>query len=308
MADPVLLTGATGFVGRAVLAEMMARGVPVHAVSRRPGPPLAGVVWHSADLLTAAGRARVAGVAPRLIHCAWEVEHTTFWTSAANADWHAASLDLVRQFQAAGGTRVLALGTCAEYDATDAGPWNEDRPLGPATQYGQAKAALWRDLFELCGSDLTWARLFHLFGPGEDPRRLVPSLILTLSAGRRAVVKAPHLIRDYASTAHVARCLVDLLDAPLRGACDIGSGSPASLGDVARWIAGALDASDLLDLSAAHEGSGSERMTPELDRLRTSCSHLPADPQADLLRTITIYAPTFEVGGNVVDVPANGRS
>jgi UDP-glucose 4-epimerase len=70
------------------------------------------------------------------------VEHGAFWTSPANALWRKASADLVRRFRAAGGTRIVALGTCAEYDATAPGPWDEARRISPATPYGQAKAAL----------------------------------------------------------------------------------------------------------------------------------------------------------------------
>jgi nucleoside-diphosphate-sugar epimerase len=267
MPEPVLLTGASGFVGRAVLAELVARGIPVHAVSRRLGAARPGVAWHQADLLTPQGRAQVAGLAPRLIHCAWEVEHGVFWTSPANAAWHAASLDLVRRFRAAGGGHVMALGTCAEYCTGDPGPWNEERPIRPATLYGQAKAALWRDLSDLCGDDLTWVRLFHLFGPGEDPRRFVSSMILSLSAGQRTEVRSPHLVRDYAPTAHVARCLVGLLSAPTRGACDLSSGHPLSLGDLAHMIARALDATHLLFCPDSPRGEAPERMAPKLVRL-----------------------------------------
>jgi nucleoside-diphosphate-sugar epimerase len=279
MAEAVLLTGATGFVGRAVLAELVSRGIPVHAVSRRPvtAQPELGLIWHQADLLTEAGRARVSGLAPRLIHCAWEVEHGAFWTSPANDRWHAASLDLVRRFRAAGGKRILALGTCAEYDATDPGPWNEDRPIRPATPYGQAKAALWHDLTDLCGDDLTWARLFHLFGPGEDPRRFVPSICLSLAAGRPAVVNSPHLIRDYAPTAHAARCLSCLLDSDIRGACDIGSGSPVTLGQMAEWIAESLNASNLLQLSSAGSSDDLAIMAPDLGLLRGAIKQPPID-------------------------------
>lgn len=142
MADPVLLTGASGFVGRAVLAELIGRGIPVHAVGRQPERQQAGVRWHQADLLTRAGRDAVAGLAPRLIHCAWDVEHRTFWTSAANDLWGAASVDMISQFRSAGGRKVLAIGSCAEYDAHHPGPWNETRPIAPSTHYGQAKAAL----------------------------------------------------------------------------------------------------------------------------------------------------------------------
>lgn len=290
MDDPVLLTGASGFVGRAVLAELVARSIPVHAVSRCAGMGRPGVIWHQADLLTPEGREQVAGIASRLIHCAWEVEHGVFWTSPANAVWHAASLDLIRRFRAAGGGRVIALGTCAEYDADDPGPWNEERRIRPATPYGQAKAALWRDLCDLCGDDLAWARLFHLFGPGEDPRRFVSSICAALASGRSAIVREPQLIRDYASATHVARCLVGLLDSSLPGACDIGSGSPVSLGELAGWIAEALDASRLLDLCPVPEGQSATSMAPDLLRLRQGSDFSALDVRS----AVTTFAASFD--------------
>lgn len=290
MHEPVLLTGASGFVGRAVMAELVARGIPVLAVSRCAGMGQPGVTWHQANLLAPEGRAKVAGLAPRLIHCAWEVEHGVFWTSPANAAWHAASLDLVRRFRAAGGGHVVALGTCAEYDADDPGPWTEERPIRPTTPYGQAKAALWRDLGDLCGDDLTWARLFHLFGPGEDPRRFVSSICAALASGQSAIVREPHLIRDYASTTHVAQCLVGLLDSSLPGACDIGSGSPASLGELAGWIAEALDASRLLGPCPVPEGQSATSMTPDLLRLRKGSDFSALDVRS----AVTAFAASFD--------------
>jgi len=270
MPEAVLLTGATGFVGRQVLAVLSAAGVPVHAVSRQPGVALPGVTWHRADLLVPEERARVAGLAPRLIHCAWEVEHGAFWTSPANALWRTASADLVRRVMAAGGTRVVALGTCAEYDATVPGPWDEGRAIAPATPYGQEKAALHEALAASCGEALVWARLFHLYGPGEDPRRLIPGLIAACRADRPAEVRAADLVRDLASTPHVGRLLVALLDSPLSGACDIGSGAPRSLGDLARIVVGAAGRPDLLQLAHAPAAGDPPVMAPRLDRLRAA--------------------------------------
>ncbi len=289
MIEPVLLTGATGFVGRAVLAELVACQVPVHAVSRGIAPPMAGVVWHQADLLSPEGRAQIAGLAPRMIHCAWHIEHGAFWTSPANDAWHHASLDLVRRWRSHGGTRMIALGTCAEYDADDAGPWDEHRPIRPTTAYGKAKAALWRDLSDLCGEDLIWARLFHLFGPGEDARRFVPQICQRLAAGQPADVLAPHLIRDYAPTSHVAKCLCALLQTRCMGAIDIASGRPVTLGEMAGWIASAFEAFHLLRLSATLEQSPTAAMAPLLHRLQ---AHMPFAP-LDINRQVTDYAKTF---------------
>lgn len=294
MADPVLLTGATGFVGRAVMAELVARGVPVRAVFRRaPGPNLPGVTWHPADLLTKAGRKAVldATPAPRLIHCAWEVEHGAFWTAPANAVWRAASVDLVEGFLTRGGQRVVALGTCAEYDATATGPWDESRPLAPATPYGQAKAALFHDLSALCGARLVWARLFHLYGPGEDSRRLIPALAAALRQGLLAEVRKAELIRDYASTAHVARCLAGLLDSAAFGAMDIGSAEPRSLGDLAGILANHLGRPDLLRLSHRIDPDEPQVMAPRLARLHVALGPLRERPETGLPALLETSAP-----------------
>ncbi|MFN7050542.1 MAG: NAD-dependent epimerase/dehydratase family protein, partial [Gemmobacter sp.] len=282
MAEPVILTGATGFVGRAVLAQLVAQGIPVHAISRKDGPAQEGVTWHRADLLTPEGRAAVAGLAPRLIHCAWEVEHGAFWASPANALWQAASVDLARRFRATGGQRLLALGTCAEYDATAPGPWDENRPIAPATPYGQAKAALHGQLADLCGGRLIWARLFHLYGPGEDRRRLIPFLIDRLRSGQPAEVRAAGLVRDYASTAHVARCLVALLQAGAPGAFDIGSGTPRPLGDLARVIALAVGATSGLRLGNTPGPNDPAVMAPDLRKLWAATGLAPEDTDAAL--------------------------
>jgi len=274
MAEAVLLTGATGFVGRAVLAELVRRGVPVHAVSRTPKVRQPGVVWHVADLLHAADRDKLAAQCPacRLIHCAWDVEHGAFWTSPANAVWRLASLDLARRFLEHGGRRILALGTCAEYDAHASGPWTESRPIMPTTPYGEAKAALHDDLAEIACESLIWARLFHLYGPGEDRRRLVPSLIDTLRAGRVAEVRAAALVRDFASSAHVARSLVALLEADAAGPFDIGSGNSMRLAQLGKIVAAAVDRPGLLRMSHYPSATDPLMMAPELGRLFVTTS------------------------------------
>ncbi|MCM2563770.1 NAD(P)-dependent oxidoreductase [Lutimaribacter sp. EGI FJ00015] len=289
--EPVLLTGATGFVGRAILAELAARGIPVEAVSRHDRPDSAGVRWHRADLLDPEDRTRLIGLsrATRLIHAAWYVEHGAFWYDALNADWRAASLDLATLFLAGGGRRIVGIGTCAEYLTEPHGlaPWPEMRAIAPTTPYGMAKALLHSQMEELsreAGASLVWARLFHLYGPGEHPARFVPALLAALAEGRPAEVRAADLVRDFASTAHVARCIVALLKTDANGAFNIGSGAPRSLGALARIMAEAVGADAGLSLKHAPGPGDPPVMIPDLSRLFATTGLTPEDVDEGLSR------------------------
>lgn len=274
MDDPVLLTGASGFIGRAILGELLARGTPVEAVSRHPKPDTDGLRWIRADLLDPVGRAdvTVGSRAKTMIHAAWYVEHGRFWHASENTHWREASVDLAKAFLAGGGRRIVGIGTCAEYATKPDGPepWPETRERAPQTPYGIAKVELHTRLREVCqaaGASLVWARLFHLYGPGEHPDRFVPSLLSALEAGRHPEVRAAGLVRDFASTGHVARCILTLLDSDAEGAFNIGSGQPLTLGALARKIAQASGKDITPDLQHEPREDDPSVMLPDLSRL-----------------------------------------
>ena len=114
----VLVTGGAGFVGRHAVAALAARGFEVHGLGRTA--PDGAHAFHAADLLDPAQRraAVQAASASHLLHLAWITTPGRYWQAPDNLDWTAASLDLVRMFREAGGTRAVVAGTCAEYDWT----------------------------------------------------------------------------------------------------------------------------------------------------------------------------------------------
>ena len=241
----ILLTGASGFVGREVARILLDHGHRVVALGRRAADdPRAEHV--AADLLADLPDLAALGVT-HLIHCAWFAEPGKFWGAAENCDWVAASIRLARAFAAAGGQRMIVAGTSAEYEWGD---WllTEDRLGGPPqTLYGQAK----RSLFELLaaaapvlGLSLGWGRIFVPYGAKDDPRRLLGTLIAARAEGRVAEFSAGGQVRDFIHVEDVAAALVALMESDASGAVNIGSGSGCSvrgLVEQAAVIAGYTD-------------------------------------------------------------------
>ncbi|HLN81281.1 MAG TPA: NAD(P)-dependent oxidoreductase [Thermoanaerobaculia bacterium] len=252
----VLVTGATGFVGSKALPLLANRFDEVHAVSRRAEGDAGGVRWRRADLLDEReSAALIETVRPtHLLHLAWFVEPGTFWTSDENSRWVEASIALARRFADCGGQRLVAAGTCAEYDWMAGGVCSERRtPLAPSSAYGAAKHALHAELEQIAGKGglaVGWGRIFFLFGPGEHPDRLVSSVIRRLLSGERAPTTEGSQVRDFLYVEDVADAFVSLLDSGVRGAVNIGSGRPISVREVVLSIAGRLSRADLLDCGA----------------------------------------------------------
>lgn len=278
----VLVTGASGFIGRGVLGDLLARGFEVHAAGRSTfasAPP--DVRWHAADLLDAAARRRlVAEVgASHLLHLAWYAEPGAFWAARENAPWVAATVGLVDEFAAAGGARAVLAGTCAEYSWQAGQPLAEDAPLAPATFYGVCKDATRRvieGLAERAGLSAAWGRIFFLYGPREDERRLVASVAKKLVTGERAPTSAGTQLRDFMHVDDVAGAFAALLDSDVRGAVNIGSGNGVSVRSIVEQLAAAAGRPDLLDIGAVEQRPGDpQEITADVTRLRDEVGFAP---------------------------------
>lgn len=251
----VLVTGATGFIGRQSLVHLQRAGFEVHAVSSTHRPAEQGAEWHAANLLDESPDELFKRVKPsHLMHFAWYAEPGRYWTAPQNYSWVSASMRLLAAFAANGGRRAVLAGTCAEYDWRY-GWCNEVlTPLASSSPYSACKNAL-RLLAESFlaqqGMSVAWGRIFHLYGPHERPERLVSSVIASLLRGQPALCTAGQQLRDFMHVADVAAAFVALLQAEeVSGAVNISSGKPAAVSDVLQRLATRLGRMDLLQLGA----------------------------------------------------------
>jgi nucleoside-diphosphate-sugar epimerase len=240
----VAVTGATGFIGRHVLAELERRSVKSIALLR---PSTVKALDHSKcsivqfDLHNAPPNAfELMGRPDVVIHLAW--------SGLPNyKSLHHFEQELPMQYQflksliESGLENLVVSGTCAEY-GMHAGVLSEDIVGHPSNSYGFAKDTLRRQLEYLKAVHpfrLTWTRLFYLYGDGQPEGALLPQL-------RSAVERNDHIFnmsggeqrRDYLPVSEVARYLVLLALAEKDiGAVNICSGVPISVRELVEgWI------------------------------------------------------------------------
>jgi nucleoside-diphosphate-sugar epimerase len=238
----VIVTGATGFIGRHAPSLLDERGFEVHAVGSR-----------DADLLDpAAAESLVARIRPsHLLHFGWYAVPGRFWTAPENAAWVEASIRLLRAFAGVGGERAVISGSCAEYDwSAGHGLLSErETPLRPATYYGVCKHALagvGQGLAAELGFGFAWGRVFFAYGPYEQPGRLVSQVAAALVKGEPAPTSEGTQRRDFMHARDVAGAFVALLDSDVDGAVNIGSGAAVPVRDVVSLIARAAGRPDLV--------------------------------------------------------------
>ena len=277
----VLLTGATGFVGAHAIAPLLESGHEVHAVGRSGGSA-DGVRWHAVNLLdqdealSLVSRVRAEG----LLHFAWCAEHGRFWTAPENLDWVAATLRLLRGFREVGGLRAVVAGSCAEYRWGPPVLSEAQTPLEPATLYGAAKHATRTVATAYAaesGLELAWGRIFFVYGPGEHPDRLVPSVARALLTGREAAMTDGTQVRDFMHVADVARAFVALLDSSATGALNVASGEPVQLRDLIHHIAAAAGRGELVRFGARARAAGEpDELVADVRRLHEDIGFRPA--------------------------------
>lgn len=290
-ATRVVVSGASGFIGRWSVPVLIAAGHEVHAVAgpstARPVPvQLRGAQVHHVDLLDAAAvDALMRRVRPtHLLHFAWIATPGVYWSSPDNARWLAASRHLLQRFQSNGGLRVVMAGTCAEYDWARVGFCEElTSPLaggaGGISAYARAKLDMHAALQGFAAAhamSAAWGRIFFQFGPDEHPDRLVASVIRNLLSGREALCSHGRQVRNFLHAADVGAAFAALLDSAVEGPVNIGSGDRTSIAELLNEIGLQIGRPELLKLGVRPAPPDEPPvLVPAVERLRACVGWQP---------------------------------
>lgn len=295
----VLVTGASGFVGRHCVAALERARLDVQAVSGsgRTFPGAETTRWHECDLHDPAARAALlARTRPtHLLHAAWYAEPRLYWHSAENARWVETTVALFREFAAYGG-RAVGVGTAAEYGQRG-GVLSEELPATPATPYGACKHAAYvvsRSVARDTNLSMAWGRLFGVYGPGEPQGKLVSTIATRLLAGEPFTYPRTPRQRDYLYVEDAADAFIALLLSDVLDVINVGSGVGLSIAEIAGAVAAETGRPDLVSTTADDPWSAEPEITiADTRRLQALGSWTPRHDLASGIRRVVAHLRNF---------------
>lgn len=234
--NKLFVTGASGFIGSNVVRHALASRCQV-AVLVMPGDPLLRLRDVQDQIKLIPGdldhpetyRSALSAWKPEAcIHLAWYAEPGKYLHAMENLSCLNGSLALFQELIRINCRHIVMAGTCAEY-ALQNKPVHEDSPTDPTTIYAACKLSLnliGRQLAVRTGVKFAWGRIFYLYGPYEDPRRVVPALIHSLSEGKPFPATSGEQVRDYLHIEDVASAFYTLAKEGAEGVFNICSGEP----------------------------------------------------------------------------------
>jgi nucleoside-diphosphate-sugar epimerase len=245
MAKRILVTGAGGFVGAAVIKAAVAAGHEVIALVRNDTSRLAAIGDHISlqrvDLAhTAAVAALLNATKPEIvIHSAWEGVGGALRSGDIQLDNIRTTVALTDAAIAAGARKFVGIGSQAEYGRYDRKIVETDLPQ-PTMLYGAAKLAACHLAAQRCreaGVGFVWLRLFSVYGPSDNANWLIPSTAAALVRGKSPLCTAGTQKWDYLHIDDVADgTLGAAVTDSATGVFNLSSGNPVAVRQIVETL------------------------------------------------------------------------
>jgi nucleoside-diphosphate-sugar epimerase len=297
-----LVTGASGFLGSWLVRQLLDRGHTVTVLmrsqqrSRRIADWLdrVRIVQGSFDDTSSLRETLLSDPIDVIFHLAWSGVTVDFRNQtnqiSANVVGTLRLWELARDL---GCEHWISLGSQAEYGLYKE-MLREDLLARPVSAYGVAKLVcgmMTKKMSQMVGMKHTHVRLLSAYGPGDDPRNMIPSVILTLCAGGVPAMTKGEQIWDYVYVEDAARALCQIAETGATGTLNLASGEGVEIRNVAERIRDLVDPKLAVGLGALpYRPDQVMCLIGDIARLKSATGWRPEVPlQEGLRRTVEWY-------------------
>jgi len=288
----VLITGATGFVGRHVMHQMRARGHDILASTLKEDESdkcLKGIQWLYGDLgnpecLKPSIHTFNAEV---VIHLAWQgIPNYSEAISTINLNNSIELLDFM--IEETNCRKIIVSGSCLEYGKTR-GECKESDPVQINSFIAWAKHSLYQYLLLKCHKkkvSVIWFRMFYVYGPGQRSGSSIPTMVQALTDEKIPDIRTSLSRNDFVYVKDVAKAfqLAADLETP-SGIYNLGSGASHRVYDVCKIVENQMLGSTAISSDVLKNGSREQSVNFWANMEKTSGA-LKWAPQTNLEKGI----------------------
>jgi nucleoside-diphosphate-sugar epimerase len=308
----VVLTGATGFIGSAVLAELHSRKIPTVVLlrpdsdrNRLPKLPEEDKIIYTRFDAPEVMKKLVARQPSIFIHCAWRgvggQDRNADFQFSENVPLTLATVNLAASIDC---RQWIGLGSQAEYGNANR-ILDENVPALPTTLYGKAKLAAGNESLALCKAkniEGVWLRVFSTYGPGDHPHWMIPHVIREFLNGRVPQVTKCEQKWDYLFVRDTACAIASVADEKISGVFNLGSGEARPLKEILEMIRTELKTPIQPAYGAIpYRPDQVMHLQSDISKLRAVTGWMPQVKLEDGLReTVAFEKKRFETDGALV--------
>ncbi len=216
----IVITGATGFIGRNVARRLLEEGAEVYALVRPESPQRNLLPVHGdfhvlpGTLDTAADSLSVLDRADGFLHFAWGgVNREEIDSPSVQEANVLGSLECLKEARRLGCGIFMDAGSRVEYGITPDGIMEESMECHPVNAYGKAKLEFYQKAAKLCrdwGMTYYHLRFFSVYGTGDHPWSIISTLTRELPKGNRVSLSACLHRWNFMNIADASRAVTEL--------------------------------------------------------------------------------------------------
>ena len=216
----IVMTGATGFIGRHVAGVLLEQGVQVYALVRPDSLHKDLLLDHEnlhrieGPLSSVGACLKAVGPVDGFFHFAWGgVNREEIDSPAVQTKNITDSLACLEAARALGCRIFMDAGSRVEYGIMEDGIMEESRECHPVNEYGKAKLEFYRQAEQLCcqwGMAYYHLRFFSVYGKGDHPWSIVSTLVRELPLGHTVSLSACRHRWNFMEISDAARAVAEL--------------------------------------------------------------------------------------------------